>query len=80
MSWEGLVASVGDRRGAYRFWWGGLIEREHLEDLAADGEDNIKIGLQQGRWGGMNWINISHRKHLQNEIPRIKTNQKRYTI
>jgi len=26
-----------DRRGAYKFWWGGLIELDHLEDLGIDG-------------------------------------------
>jgi hypothetical protein len=28
---------MGDRKGAYRFWWGDLRERDHLEDLGVDG-------------------------------------------
>ena len=41
------------------FWWGNLREGEHLEDLGADGEDNVKIGLQEVGWGGMDWIDLA---------------------
>ena len=37
MGWAKLVAHIGDRRGVYRIWWGGLVERDHLEDLHIDG-------------------------------------------
>ena len=37
MRCAGHVARTGDRRDAYRFWWGSLRERDHLEDLGADG-------------------------------------------
>ena len=38
------------------FWWGNLRERDHLEDLDADG-NNIKMHLQEIGWGeGTHWI------------------------
>jgi hypothetical protein len=40
-----LVARIGERRGAYRLWWGNLRERVHLEDPGVDG-DNIKIDVE----------------------------------
>jgi hypothetical protein len=30
------VARMGDGRGAYRCWWGDLMERGHLKDLDVD--------------------------------------------
>jgi len=28
---------MGERMGAYKFWWGNLRERSHLEDPGLDG-------------------------------------------
>jgi len=33
---------MGDRRGAYRVWWGDLREREHWEDVNVDGRIILK--------------------------------------
>ena len=41
------------------FWWGNLRERERLEDLGADVEDVVKIGLQEVGWGGMDLIDLA---------------------
>jgi len=41
------------------FWWGKLREREHLEEVGADGEDYVKTGLQEVGWGGMDWIDLA---------------------
>jgi hypothetical protein len=30
------------RRGAYRVWWGNRIQRDHSEDLGADGSKILK--------------------------------------
>jgi hypothetical protein len=42
MGWEGHVAPVGDRSGAYSVWYGNLRERENLEDLGIDGRVILK--------------------------------------
>jgi hypothetical protein len=31
------AASMGKSRGVYRFRWGNLMERDHLEDPGGDG-------------------------------------------
>jgi hypothetical protein len=33
---------MGDRRGAYRVWWGDLRERDHLKDLGLNGRIILK--------------------------------------
>jgi len=40
------------------FWWGDLIERDHLEYQRWKG-DNSKIVLQEVGWGGMDWIDLA---------------------
>jgi len=37
MGWVGHVAHTADRRSVYRVWWGGLVERDHLEDWHVNG-------------------------------------------
>jgi hypothetical protein len=31
------VGHVGEKRESYRFWWGNLRDRDHLEDIDVDG-------------------------------------------
>jgi hypothetical protein len=46
---------VWGKGGAYRFWWGNLRERDHLEDLGIDRKWIFK------KWdGGMDWIDMAH--------------------
>jgi hypothetical protein len=40
------------------FWWEDLMERNHLEDLAVDG-DSINIDLQDVGWRDMDWIDLA---------------------
>jgi len=37
MKWAGHVSRTVEKRYAYRFWWGNLRERDHLEDPGVDG-------------------------------------------
>ena len=36
------MARMGERRGAYRAWWGDLRERRHLEDVGGKGITILK--------------------------------------
>jgi len=46
MKWVGHVVHMGERRGAYRIWWGNPRERPRHR-----WEDNIKIDLQEVEGG-----------------------------
>jgi hypothetical protein len=35
--WALHVARLRKRRGTYRFWWGDMNKRGHVEDLSVDG-------------------------------------------
>jgi len=37
MRWVGHVVRMVERRGAYRFWWGNLKERDQLGDPGIGG-------------------------------------------
>jgi len=50
---------VWGRGEAYTgFWWGNLRERDHLGDQGVDGEDNIKMDLQEIGCGDMEWFEL----------------------
>ena len=52
---------MGDRRGAYRFWWGNVRERDHLEDLGVDGRIIVKWIFKKwdgDAWAGLLWLRI----------------------
>jgi hypothetical protein len=34
---------MGEGRGVYRFWWGDLRERNHLEEPGVDGRIILKL-------------------------------------
>jgi len=34
----GACGTYGERRRAYRFWWGDLRERDNFEDLGVEGK------------------------------------------
>jgi hypothetical protein len=34
---------MGERKVAYRVWWGDLRERDHLKDLDVDGRIILKL-------------------------------------
>jgi len=52
----GAYSTYGERRGAYRFWWGNLREREHLEDTGVDGRIILRwIFRRWDRMHGLEW-------------------------
>jgi hypothetical protein len=48
----------GEERHMEGFFWGGMRERDNLEDPGVDG-DNIKMDLQKVGCGGMDWIELA---------------------
>jgi hypothetical protein len=51
----------GERKGAYRVWWGNLREGAHLEDPSIEGRvilRRIFRKLNQGTWTGLIWLRI----------------------
>jgi hypothetical protein len=47
---------MGDRRNAYRFWWGNLREEDHLEDPGIDERIILKHRSLKSGMAGMDWI------------------------
>jgi hypothetical protein len=56
MRWVGHVACMCDRRCAYRFLVGDMMERNHLEDLRIDGSILLKGTFK--KWDGKMWTGI----------------------
>ena len=44
------MARVGGKEEHKGFWWKDLGEGDHLEDIGEDGEDNIKMNIQEFGW------------------------------
>ena len=53
------MARIRDRRGAYRILVGRPKETIPLGWPRRRWEDNIKMDLQDVRWGGMGWIDLA---------------------
>jgi len=59
--WVGYTARMGERRGAYRFWWGNLRERDHLEDPCIDGRIILRWIFrmwEEEAWTELIWLRI----------------------
>jgi hypothetical protein len=54
MRWAGRVARMENRRVAYRSLVGRPLGRPRRKR-----EDNIKINLQEVRWGDLYWIDLA---------------------
>jgi hypothetical protein len=46
------------------FWLGGLMVRDHWEDLGVRWEDNIKMDLREIGIDGANWIQLAQDRVL----------------
>jgi hypothetical protein len=57
--WAGHVARMGEKRDAYRILVGRPEGRRPLGRPTRRWEDNIKIDLQEVRWVGMDWIELT---------------------
>ena len=59
MGWVGHVARMGERRGKYGVLVGTPEEQRPLGRPRRRWEDNIKMDLQEGGCGGMDWIEMA---------------------
>jgi hypothetical protein len=50
---------MGRREMCTGFWWGNLMETDHLEDLGLDGKVILRFILKEIGWEGMNWIDLA---------------------
>jgi hypothetical protein len=56
--WSEHIGHRWENRCAYRFWWGNLNDKGHLEDPGANGRIILKFIFK--KWGGdMDWIDLA---------------------
>jgi hypothetical protein len=58
MRWAGHVARMGETRNAYRILVGKPEGKRRLGRPRRRWVDNIKMGLREIRWDGMDWIEL----------------------
>jgi hypothetical protein len=59
IKWAERAAGKGDRRGLYRVLVGKPVGKRPLVRTRRRREDNIKMGLREVGWGGMDWIDLA---------------------
>jgi hypothetical protein len=59
MKWAGHVASMGEKRNAYRILVGKPEGKRPLGRPRCRWEDNIRMTLREIGWGGMDWIDLA---------------------
>jgi hypothetical protein len=62
MRWAGHVAHMRERRGAYRILVGKPEVKKALGIPRRRWEDNIKMDLQEVRWGSRDFIDLAQNK------------------
>jgi hypothetical protein len=60
--WTGHVARMGEGRGVYRVLLGKSGVTRPLGRPRCRWEDNIKMDLQEVKFGGMDWIGVAQDK------------------
>jgi len=55
MKWARHVTCMGERKGAFRFWWGNLNERDPLDVIGIDGRIILKWIWNSMVRCGLNW-------------------------
>jgi hypothetical protein len=73
MRWAGHVARMGEKRGAYRILVGRPEGRRPLGRPRCRWKDNIKIDLQELRWG-MDWIELAQDRDRRRALVNAVTN------
>ena len=69
-----ILASMRDRRGAYRVLVKRPEENRPLGRPRRRWEDNIKVDLQEVGWGGMNWIGMAQDRDMWRALVNVVMN------
>jgi hypothetical protein len=64
MRWAGLVAHMGEKRGAYTILVGRPEGSRPLGRPRRRWKDNIKLDLQEVGWVGMDWIELAQDRDM----------------
>jgi hypothetical protein len=60
----GHVTRIGERRDAYRFWWGNLRKRDRWKDPGVDGRIVLRRIFRKWNWGSrMDWIDLAQDRY-----------------
>jgi hypothetical protein len=72
MRWAGHVAQMGEGRCAYKILVGRPEGRRPLGRPRCRWEDNIKMGLKEVGWGGMDWIDMANDRDRKYAEPKVR--------
>jgi len=59
MRWVVYVARMGRGEVYTGFWWGNLIERDHLGDPGGDGRKILRWNRKELVWEDVKWIHLA---------------------
>jgi len=62
MTWMGHVANMGEMRNAYKILVGKLERCRPLGRPRRKWEENIRIGLREIGWEGVDWMHLAQVK------------------
>jgi hypothetical protein len=63
MRWAGHVEGNGEKKTAYRLLVGSPVGRRPLERPRRRWIDNIKMGLLEIEWDGVDWIGLAQDRY-----------------
>jgi hypothetical protein len=76
MRWSGNVARMGEKRNAYRLLVRKPEGKRSPERPRRRWVDNVKMGLGEIGWGGVDWIGLAQdrdkRRALVNEVMNLR--------
>jgi hypothetical protein len=74
MGWAGYVARMGEKRNVYGILVGKPEEKRPLGRSRLRWEDNIKMGLREIGWGGMDWIDLAEDRDQWRAVVNMEIN------